>query len=184
MTPEAEPDHDLLALQDAALAEVQRLVDGVSGDQLANSTPCPEWDVRSLVGHLVAGNRRFAAAAKGESLMSLIGDVAPEADGAAYAEAARAAADAWRDPAALAQKNGSMLLTVQLAESVLHGWDLARATSQTPSFDEGLLDVIEPFAHSMMPADRPDGMGFGPATEPPPGASHLDRLAAFYGREV
>lgn len=175
---------DLPAVHAAALADVHRLVEAVRPDQLDTPTPCPDWDVRSLRGHLVAGNRRFAAAAAGESLMALIGDVASESDGQAYAESARAAIEAWRAPEALAQDNATMLMTVHLAESLLHGWDLARATGQTARFSDEALDVVEPFAHQMMPADRPAGMGFGPATEPPADASRLDQLAAFYGREA
>jgi uncharacterized protein (TIGR03086 family) len=184
MTSEADPVLDLLAQHDGAVAEVQRLVDSVSSDQLAGSTPCPDWDVRSLVGHLIAGNRRFAAAAKGESLMPLIGDIAPEADGAAYAESARLAAGAWRAPAASAQDKATMAITVHLAESLIHGWDLAKATGRQAQFDDAALDVVEPFAQQMMPADRPAGMGFGPATDAPVDATRLDRLAAFYGRQV
>jgi uncharacterized protein (TIGR03086 family) len=175
---------ELLSLHDAAVAEVQRLVDGVTADQLGTPTPCPDWTVQSLVGHLIAGNRRFAAAAKGESLMPLVGDVAPEHDGASYAEAAREAAAAWSEPAALEQENSAMSLSVHAAEAVLHGWDLARATNQTPRFDDDLLAAIESFGQQMMPAERPAGMGFGPATEAPADASRIDRLAAFYGRAV
>jgi uncharacterized protein (TIGR03086 family) len=175
---------DLLALHDSATAEVQRLVDGVDHDQFDDPTPCPEWDVRSLLGHLVAGNRRFAAAARGESLMALIDEVAPEPDASVYAESARLAADAWRDPSAFEQENAEMAVTVHLAECVQHGWDLARATEQHAEFDDAVLDVVEPFAHSMMPAERPEGMGFGPPTEPPASATRLDQLAAFYGRDV
>jgi uncharacterized protein (TIGR03086 family) len=175
---------ELLALHDSAMAEVQRLVEGVHSDDFDDPTPCPDWDVRALIGHLVAGNRHFAAAAKGESLMSILGDVAPEADARAYAESAQLARDAWRDPSAFEQENAEMTVTVHLAECVQHGWDLARATGEHPEFDDALLDVVEPFAHSMMPEDRPGGMGFGPATEPPVGASRIDRLAAFYGRDA
>jgi uncharacterized protein (TIGR03086 family) len=175
---------ELLSLHDAAVAEVQRLVDAVGADQLDASTPDTDWSVRSLVGHLIAGNRRFAAAATGESLMPLIGDIAPEHDGATYAESAREATVAWSDHAALEQENSAMTLTVHSAEAVVHGWDLARSTGQTVQFDDELLTAIESFGQQMMPAERPAGMGFGPAQEPPPEASRLDRLAAFYGREV
>ncbi|MDQ1709342.1 MAG: hypothetical protein QOG49_727 [Frankiaceae bacterium] len=177
-------DTDLLALQASAAGEVQRLVDGVRPDQLGLPTPCEDWDVQTLLGHLVAGNERFAAAAAGASLMGMGDTIAPDADRAAYAESARAVIEAWRVPAALEQEHGAMNLTVYLIECALHGWDLARATGQQPSFDERILDVVEPFAHQMMPAERPAGFGFDPEKPAPEGASRLDRLAAFYGREV
>ena len=181
MTDEAP---DLRAVHTAALTEVQRLVDGVRSEQLEALTPCGDWDVRLLLGHLVAGNRRFAAAASGASMMAALGEIAPESDSAAYAESARQAIDAWRDPAALDQDKGVMLLTVHLAELLIHGWDLARATGQQPQFGEPILDVVEPFGKALMPTERPDGMGFAPAAEAPDDASRLDRLAAFYGRPL
>ncbi|MEP7054701.1 MAG: TIGR03086 family metal-binding protein [Actinomycetota bacterium] len=177
-------DVDLLALHDGAVTEVQRLIEGVAADQLDAPTPDADWNVQSLIGHLIAGNRRFAAAAKGESLMPLIGDIASDHDGAAYAESAGEATVAWSDPAALAQDNSAMSLTVHSAEAVMHGWDLARATGQTATFDDDLLAEIESFGRQNMPAERPAEMGFGPAREAPADASRLDRLAAFYGREV
>ncbi|MEO6712057.1 MAG: TIGR03086 family metal-binding protein [Mycobacteriales bacterium] len=175
---------ELLALQRGALAEVQRLVDGVRPDQLDEQTPCEDWDVRTLLGHLVAGNARFTAAPTGGSLMGMGDEVAPGADSAAYASSASQVIDAWSAPAAFEQEHASMNVTVQLIECALHGWDLARATSQTAAFDDRLFDVVEPFAHQMMTAERPPGMGFGPEREAPVDASRLDRLAAFYGREV
>lgn len=182
MTTDSTPD--LLGLHAGALAEVQRLVDRVAEDQLDDSTPCDDWNVRTLLGHLVAGNSRFAAAATGGSLTGMGDEVAPGADSAAFAQSARLAAEAWQDPAALAQERGSMPVTVHLIECALHGWDLAQATGQPAAFDDDLLDVVEPFARQLMPAERPAGFGFAPEREAPSGASRLDRLAAFYGREV
>lgn len=116
--------------------------------------------------------------------LHVLEEVTPGADAAAYAESARQAVDAWQEPAALEQAHGSMQLTVHAIETALHGWDLARATGQSAAFDDRILDVIEPCAHQMMPAERPAGSGFGAEREPGADADRLGRLAAFYGREV
>ena len=182
MTTDSQPD--LLVLHGAALGEVARLVAGVSADQRGTATPCPQWSVDALIGHLVAGNRRFAAAATGSAVRAALDEVAPETDHVAYEESARATADAWRDPAALQQEKGPMLLTIHIIENLVHGWDLARATGQDAAFGDDILDAVEPMARSMMPAERPAGSGFEAERSAPAGASRLDQLAAFYGREV
>lgn len=174
----------LLALQRRALAEVQRLVDGVPADRLGARTPCVDWDVQTLLGHLVAGNRRMAEAAAGGSLMDALGEIAPAPDAAAYAKSARDVVAAWSEPAAIAQERSSMTLTAHLGECVLHGWDLSRATGQAAQFGDDVLDVVEPFGRAFLSAERPAGGPFAAAVEPPPGASRLDALAAFYGRAV
>jgi len=48
-----------------ALSWVHDLADGVRPDQLAGSTPCAEFDVRTLLGHLVAGVERARVMGEG-----------------------------------------------------------------------------------------------------------------------
>src|ERR1700734_2885335 len=38
----------------------------VTSDQLSSPTPCPEWDVKALIGHVVAGNQRVVQRAGGQ----------------------------------------------------------------------------------------------------------------------
>src|SRR6266704_2497268 len=61
MTQRRPPDDQLLTSLALALASVGHLVDGVAAAQWTAPTPCPEWDVRQLVNHLVAGNLAVAA---------------------------------------------------------------------------------------------------------------------------
>lgn len=51
------------------------LIAGVSPDRLAAPTPCPDYDVRDMIRHIVGWSRVFAAAANGRSF---------EGDPAAY----------------------------------------------------------------------------------------------------
>ena len=44
------------------------LIDGVKSDQWSDPTPCPEWNVRALVNHLVGGNRLFVRILSGEEM--------------------------------------------------------------------------------------------------------------------
>jgi len=59
---------NIVHLHEQALDETARLVDGVRPDQMGLPTPCSDWDVRALLAHLVGGNARYAALARGEPL--------------------------------------------------------------------------------------------------------------------
>lgn len=49
-----------LAQLEASLSVAEGLVAAVRPGQWTASTPCTEWDVRALVGHVVSGNQLFA----------------------------------------------------------------------------------------------------------------------------
>ena len=57
--PAREPAEDVAALLDDALAQAERVVSRVRADQFGLPTPCAEWDVQALVGHLLATVRRL-----------------------------------------------------------------------------------------------------------------------------
>jgi uncharacterized protein (TIGR03083 family) len=48
---------DPIAALDASAARVVQLVDQVDRSQWSDATPCADWDVRELVGHLIATMR-------------------------------------------------------------------------------------------------------------------------------
>jgi uncharacterized protein (TIGR03086 family) len=182
---------DEIALHERALEETARLIAGVRADQLGLPTPCQDWDVRTLLTHLVEGNRRFIRLAEGEQIVGappepVSGDYADS-----YRESGKSLAEAWRVPGRLDQLYrlpvgelpGRAVLSLRLAELTGHGWDLARATGQQPEFGEEVVAAAIRFAQAQMPADR-QGMPFAPATPAPSDASDLDRLAAFLGRTV
>ncbi|MFD7160517.1 maleylpyruvate isomerase N-terminal domain-containing protein [Kribbella sp. NPDC059898] len=83
--------HEQLAV---AAREADRLAGAVDPDRLGDSTPCPEYDVRSLIAHL-------------------------------------------------------------MQEIVLHSWDLAVATGQTPQFPDEVSATV-------LPVSSPPGTGPGP----------------------
>jgi uncharacterized protein (TIGR03086 family) len=111
---------------------------------------------------------------------------------AAHRETARAPAEAWRQPGRLDRTDrlpfgelpDEAAVGMHLVETVLHGWDLARATGQDPGFDPGVVEAADRFARSSMPERRPAASPFANAVEAPPGASPIDRLAAYAGRRA
>ena len=76
-------------------------------EQLALPTPCAEFDVRTLLRHMIAGNDRFAAVARGEPIESRPGHRRPSyGDDAApaYRASAAAVSAAWHDPGVLERR--------------------------------------------------------------------------------
>ncbi|MGH2729285.1 MAG: maleylpyruvate isomerase N-terminal domain-containing protein, partial [Actinomycetota bacterium] len=58
---------DLVGVLEQQVGRTGKLVAGVSPDQLSASTPCPGFDVRTLLNHIVGGQLLMARAAAGET---------------------------------------------------------------------------------------------------------------------
>jgi uncharacterized protein (TIGR03086 family) len=69
------------------------------------------------------------------------------------------------------------------ADTLIHTWDLARATGQDDRLDEHAAEKALEFLTPIDEAIRRPG-GFAPKLEPPPGADAQTRLLAFTGRTV
>ena len=172
-----------------ALAQASDLVAGVSAEQWTAATPCEGWDVRALVSHLVAGNRLFAAALRGDQPAQVSVDddlVAVFNDSASELLAAFGGAGALQRvvDVPFGTVPGEVALHLRLTEILVHGWDLARATGQRQAFDEAVAVQELEFTLSALGAIPADRQPFGPAQQPPPDASAVERLAALLGREI
>lgn len=174
------------------LNQTSDIVGGVSPDQYDASTPCPEYDVRTLMNHMVAGNLMFASVANGDELdMSIFGeDHLGEDPAAAYRTSAEAALAAWQRPGALDEQlafgnlPGSTVIKLHMTEELAHGWDLARATDQSTELDPQLaqtaLDTMRAMPEQMMTRSP---QGFDEPVDVPADAPPGDQLVAFLGRD-
>ncbi|MCX4663074.1 TIGR03086 family metal-binding protein [Streptomyces uncialis] len=136
---------------------VARLAEGVREDQLDAPTPCPDYAVRHLLGHLVSLSVAFRDAARrelGPTTDTSPGSSLPELPAdwrVALPGALAEMAEAWRDPAAWEGETraggvplpGAVAGLVAVDELVVHGWDLARATGQEYAPDEAALRASE-----------------------------------------
>jgi uncharacterized protein (TIGR03086 family) len=177
----------------AALDWVTGLAAAVRPDQLALPTPCPEFDVRDLLGHLVATVRRAVAIAEGTSPLDVpvvVTDVADHDFATTYAQDAKRALDAWADEARLdavvtvpwGQVPGRGAVGAYTNETLVHGWDLAVATGQDSETDPELAEAILAVAQRAIPAEPRGGhVPFAPPVEPGPGAGPTERLANWSG---
>jgi uncharacterized protein (TIGR03086 family) len=68
-------------------------------------------------------------------------------------------------------------------DGLVHGWDMATATRQPYEPPAELVEAVDGFAHQAIDPLR-DGQTFAAPTEPPAGASPIERLAAYTGRQV
>jgi uncharacterized protein (TIGR03086 family) len=185
--------HDLVDRIEAALAATDPLVAGVGADQWTSATPCPDWDVRTRVNHLVGGLRIYAAELTGTPPgRAHEDDWLGEGPVGAYREAARAVLTAWRSPGALTTTlslsigavPAPLAAVVELTEIVVHGADLAVATGQERSVDQAQAGALLELMTGMgIDAFRVPGV-FGPPRPAAEGAPAHLRLLAFLGREV
>ena len=192
-----------------AVSLAGQMIGGVRPDQLDDPTPCPDLEVRSLLGHLVHVLRRVGAIGRDQNPFALPAP-APVADDAwldAWQQAAHDVQDAWSDDAVLrrivvlpwSQVPGAETLGGYVNEVTVHTWDLAVATGQRPAWDERVLAVALQAIQRLLPdGDRaalfaaaaqaaPPGMGdfaapFADAVAVGPDATLLDRLVAWNGR--
>jgi uncharacterized protein (TIGR03086 family) len=155
-----------------------------------------------LVNHLVMGNRIFADILQSqESGLEDFGqirnlDPCDDQLGAdpfgAYREADVALRTAFNQPGVIEHVfdspigsiPGGVLLHLRVTEILVHGWDLARATSQTLKVPDKLAEHELAFSRSQLTADVPRSGRFGPAQPVPEEAAPIDRLAAFLGRPI
>ena len=175
---------------DRTLAQTGRVVHGVRADQLDGPTPCPDWDVRALLQHTIGVIGRVTSGLTGTPADPSSAEDVPGLV-AEYDSAAAEAMDAWRQPGVLEREldtpfgrsTGLRMVRLNLADTLVHGWDVARATGQpTAGFDPELADVALAFMHEMMRPEYRGPQSFGPEIEVHADAPSYERLAGFSGR--
>ncbi|MFI9837718.1 TIGR03086 family metal-binding protein [Nonomuraea sp. NPDC051941] len=178
---------------DRAIDMTAAIVKGIGPDRLGAGTPCPEWDVRTELNHLVGGMRIFAAELTGtEAGADHESDWLGTDPQGAFAVAADLDRAAWHRPGALETSvrlgfgtvPGPMAALIHLTEVLVHGADLALATRQEHLVDQRSCEELLAVMRGMdFDAFRRPGM-FGPALPAPADASAHQRLLAFLGRAV
>ncbi|MFI8825675.1 TIGR03086 family metal-binding protein [Streptomyces sp. NPDC053431] len=175
---------------------VARLAEGVPDARLGDRTPCPDYAVADLLGHLAGLSLAFRDAARkdlGPSTAVAPGSAKPVLPADWRTELPRLLeelAEAWRDPAAWTGLTraggvdlpGDVAGVVAADELVIHGWDLARATGQDYAPDLAALRASHTFLLAV--AEEQDGGGiFGTVVQVPEQAPLLDRAVGLSGRD-
>ncbi|MBB4934248.1 uncharacterized protein (TIGR03086 family) [Lipingzhangella halophila] len=161
----------------------------VTAEALGCSTPCAQWELRVLLGHMGDSFAALCAVAEDGRIDPETHD-AESATGAAETVRRRAsrALGAWAQldtPALLSVAGSPLPMSVAASagaiEAAVHGWDVAQACGHElpvpPRLAEELLHVVPVL---ITDADRP--VRFAQPVSVPRGAGPSDRLVAFTGR--
>jgi uncharacterized protein (TIGR03086 family) len=146
---------DAMDALDASAQRVVELVGQVRPEQWNDPTPCTEWNVTTLVGHLIAGMQGYcellngAPAAKLRSMLEHQSEAVGTDPVTTCESAVRSVRAAFAEPGALERTvhhtydiPGSQLLAFRIADNVIHSWDLATAIGADPGLDEQLAEFV------------------------------------------
>ena len=186
------------ALMAAAAAEAARVVAGAAKaantKTLEQTTPCTDWDLRTLLNHMIlwtsySAERRAYGESVAEELMSKDFTAEPGYAQAYQAQLARAV-DAWSKPEAWEGDRNVMgsatpaadIAAMLIAEMVLHGWDIAQATGQDYRCDDGVAQAVLETVRAQGELFR-EYQGFAAIVPVPDDATAFDRALALSGRD-
>jgi uncharacterized protein (TIGR03086 family) len=186
------------ALMAAAAAEAARVVAGAAKaantETLEQTTPCTDWDLRTLLNHTIlwtsySAERRAYGESVAEELMSK--DFTAEPGYAQdYQGQIAKAVDAWSKPEAWAGDRNVMgsatpaadIAAMLIAEMVLHGWDIAKATGQDYRCDDAVAQAVLETVQAQGELFR-QYQGFAAIVPVPDDATTFDRALALSGRD-
>lgn len=183
---------DVVEFYRVAAAEFDRRVQAVGSDQWEAATPCTEWDVRTLVNHIVNEDRWVAPLLEGKT----IEEVGDSLDGDLLGDDPRAAWEAARSEGVSAAAAADLDGTVQVSfgeipvteylsqvatDHVIHAWDLARGIGADEELAIPVVDAAYAYLAPQIEAWRQAG-AFGPPAPVPPGATRQVELLALTGR--
>jgi uncharacterized protein (TIGR03086 family) len=184
MSQQTQPNP--VALFEGASSRMAQLLAGVKSDHLNSPTPCSEWTVNDLIGHIQGGAEGLAAKLSGSSPAGAQGGSDAVAS---YKAAVSRTLEAAKDPANLEKSveaggnemPGGQFLSIMFLDHLVHCWDLAKATGQDTVMDPALVDACYGMFVPAIDQFRSDR--FGAAVTVSGTASTHDKLIAFMGRQ-
>lgn len=170
---------------DATLGVLQAVLDDVTADDLSRQTPCREFDVAALTGHLLNSITVIGGAA-GADIPARDPD-APIRE--QVLAAARPAVAAWRErgldgtvPFGKGEAPATMMARILSLEFLVHAWDYAEALGKPVDVSDARSEPVLEWARGIITPEGRASAGFDDPIEIPADASGLDRLLAFTGR--
>ena len=189
---------DLIELHGRCGQRFAALVAGVGPGQWHDGTPCSQWDVRTLVHHLLYEQRwvpplleglrieqvgdRFEGDLMGEDVSAWPGLLASSIERAHAAVAQPGALDRTVH-LSFGDASGQEYVMQLTADLAIHAWDLARATGQDDSLDPGAVTLLLPWTEANADLLTASGM-FGSQIDAGPDAPDDVRLLGLLGRRA
>ncbi|MGB3736065.1 MAG: TIGR03086 family metal-binding protein [Ilumatobacter sp.] len=181
--------NEQLAIIIPKLREVGARIDP---SQLDGPSPCKEFTVAGVLGHMTGLASGFAPMFRGEEPPS--GDLPPDdsTDLTRFDRAMADLLDAVQSPGALdrtiqtpgGEMPGAVFARLVAFDGLVHGWDLAISTGQPWDLDDDLVAEIDGFARQAITDDLRDGDAFATEQQPAADATPVERLVAFSGRMI
>jgi uncharacterized protein (TIGR03086 family) len=173
-----------------ALGWVADLMAGTTPAQLGGPTPCDEFDVRLLMGHLIGTARRGLGTAERVStrdVSHVVTDVRDEDLAVDYAACVDRIRSAWSrldaDDQVIAPWGPCTALEAVrgfTVETITHGWDLAVATGQPCDVLDSAAERCLAFAAEVIPA-RLRGVMYDQPVKTVTALCATERLAQLLG---
>jgi uncharacterized protein (TIGR03086 family) len=166
---------------------VTRLVDGCPPGAWSNPSPCEGWTAHDVARHVVTTHRSILTRLSGGDPSPPDSDEDLAAAWQVESGAVRAAlADPDRSATSVTSMGGEqpfaeLVGTLLCADTVIHSWDLARATGQDERLDPAAVEAARAFLEPNDAMLRVPG-GFGPKVAPPAAADPQTLLLSFVGR--
>lgn len=174
---------------DRAASAFADLIDGVADDQLTDPTPCEEWHVRDLIGHIVDNHRHFQEMVGRQPAAGP--EVADDPSGAFATAADQTRQDLGDPDRAQTSYEGHFgkktyawaIDSFMTSDLVIHGWDLAQATGQHAEIPEAEMARITADVETWGEGARSPEV-YGPAVDVGDGADDLTRFLGLVGRRA
>lgn len=164
-------------------------VEGVRGAGWVAPSPCPEWTARDVVAHVIDTHYRVLATLDGaEPPVTAPDDDLP----ARWSTVTGVLLGTINDEAQASkivksmigeQPYGSLVGSLLCIDTLVHTWDLARATGQDEHLNQAAVATAMGFLAPLDEVIRQPG-GFAPKIEPEPGADEQTKFLNFCGRAV
>ncbi len=179
----SEPLNELVSAE-ATLAVAQRVLAGLSAQDMDLPTPCAEFTVAALVDHLVG-----SVASIGKALGAAVTDDAHSSPEVRVANVAAPALEAFNARGldgtidmGFAVLPAATVANILNLEFLVHAWDAATATGRALEVPPALSGYVLELARNTIQSGM-RGKSFAAETLVDESAESLERLVAFTGRQ-
>ncbi len=186
---------DVLEFYARATEGFRRRLKATRPEQWGAPTPCTEWSVRQLVGHVLDEQMWVPPLVGGETIEQVgdrfAGDQLGDDALGAWDRATGAAQESLRQPGALRRTvhlsfgdfTAEFYARQVASDTVVHTWDLARAIGAEERLDPDDLATAEETFAPMVDMGRQVGV-LGPLVDVAPDAGEQARILGVFGRRM